>query len=224
MKLSKSLFIIIFLITLQFLESKANLFYSIDWQFVKERKGITLYMSKDKDTNINYYKASIILSFDRADKNNFNKIIELLLDFNSYSKVFPKTLLFEPIKIIDDNKFIIHSILNFFPYKNREYLVELAINQEVIDGKRVFRMFWYPIDSDIPEYSTIIKNFNFNKKNHIIKNVYGMWLIEEIGDGQIKITFFSFNDWEINAPFNLKIEFEKDGTINNIIDLLNKIY
>ncbi len=190
-----------------FLNSNINIFHNINWSFEKEKKGITLYISKNSEKNINYYKASIIV------KNiDFNKIVTILADFDNYNKVFPRTLSFKPIKVINENSFIIHSILNFFPYKNREYLVELTINQQMINGKKIYSLFWQPAESN---------EFTFNsKKNYQIKNVYGMWQIEELENNEIKITFFSFNDWEINAPYNLKIEFEKDGTINNVLDLL----
>lgn len=207
----KYIYTFIFIIFNFVLYSNPNIFYEINWNFEKEKKGISLSIAKDKEIDINYYRASTIV------KNiKFDKIVYILSDFDNYSKVFPRTLLFKPVKILEDNRYIVHSILNFFPYKNREYLVEVRINFEKVNEKRIFNLIWYP--------EKMIKNFNFNKKNHSIKNVYGMWQIEELDNNEVKITFFSFNDWEISAPKSIKVEFEKDGTINNVLDLLDYIY
>ncbi len=186
------------------------MFYNINWHFEKEKKGISLYIAIDPDTQVNYYKAQTVV------KNiSFDKIVKILSDFDNYNKFFPKTIIFKPIRVIGERRFIVYSLLNFFPYKNREYLVECCIQEEIVNDRKIFKLYWYP--------DTTNTEFNFNKKNHRIKNVYGMWQIEELENSEVKITFFSFNDWEITAPRNIKVEFEKDGTINNVLDLLNGV-
>lgn len=207
----KGKYIILIILFYTFLlKADTNLFYNINWSFEKKKSDIYLYLSKDNEKNLYYYKA-----LTRVKNIEFDKIVNILSDFDNYSKIFPRTISFRPISTISENKFIIHSILNFFPYKNREYIVELTINKKIINGKRIYSLFWNPVESN---------DFLFNnKKNHQVKNVYGMWHIEELENNEIKITFFSFNDWEIKAPQNFKIEFEKNGTINNVIDLLKQI-
>ena len=109
--------------------SFASIFDDINWEYEKTYRSVNLYIQKNQTNNLNYYKAETII-----DGVKFDDLVNDLMSFNTYDKIFPRTNFFKIIKNVDENSCIVNADLNFFPYKNRNYYIE-CISEKTLTSK-----------------------------------------------------------------------------------------
>jgi hypothetical protein len=193
-----------------FIFAEESVFEKIEWEKVYESGGVSLSVQKNKNEKVNYYKAEKTINLKKADP-----IIKSILDFDNYSKIFPRTTEFKKIKDLSENKFIIYSYVNFKPLKDRDYYITFEYN--IIKNPKNGREFiaeWYPMDQE---------DFNYEKpkKNCIrVKNIFGKWTINELGD-KIKISVELHNNFELNIPVSASYPYEVTSAVETLEDIIS---
>ena len=142
--------------------------------------------------------------------NTAEEIVNTIMDFDQYLKIFPRTLIFEPVIKFTENHYIIHIVADFHPIKNRTYIIELKSYQK--DDEYVIE--WFP-----PQTSHNYKLIQ-DPKCITVDKIYGRWVIRKNNDDTINILAEFNNDWKLNIPRGLIIPFEKTAAINTMIDLV----
>ncbi len=205
--------IYIFYLIIPIISINANTFFFDNFNWVKEKKygDIQLYSYKNDNDNITSYKAETII------KNLDVKVIyDALLDFRNYRSIFPRTIIFEKREQLNNNKYLIYSIIDFSPLMNRDYFIELEYyNEKLPDDNNIYVLRWIPFkDAD-----------KFNDSNNIkrVKNIYGRWTIKELENGNLYISVEYHNDFEINVPLKILESFEKKSTAKAIDNLINYV-
>jgi START domain len=98
-----------------------------DWKLCEDKNGIKVYTKKSEQGKIRTSKAQMFVDVPPS------KVIEALLDFNSYAKWFPSCYEAKILKRVSDNEFVSHLI-----YKTPWLLPNLdCVQRMVIDRKAV---------------------------------------------------------------------------------------
>jgi hypothetical protein len=205
--LRKIIILTLIFLNIFFIYSTETIFDNVNWEKVSEVDGITLYMQENKNSKATFYKASKIINNAKI-----NDIFNTLMDLDNYPFIFHKIIKFEKKFIINPDKFIVYSILNFSPLKNRDYYVELTRNKMIFDNKTTYIVEWHPTQTVYPENKNYKRAFNIN----------GRWILKEGNDNNIIVSVEYYNDFEIPALKSLIQNFEKISTINALKDLLKK--
>jgi hypothetical protein len=203
--LRKIIILIFIFLNLFYIYSLETVFDNVKWQKISEVDGITLFIQENQNSKATFYKASKIINNAKI-----NDIYNTLMDFDNYPEVFPKIIKFEKKSIINPDKFIIYSIVDFTPLKNRDYYVELTSNKITSENKTTFIIEWHPAQTLFPE----------NIKYKRVLNINGRWTIKEGNDNNLIVSVEYFNDFEVSVLKSLIQNFEKKSTINAVKDLL----
>ena len=200
-------FILIFILNFS-INPDSFFFDNLNWKEEIKIKDTMIYSYKNDD-NIISYKAETII------KNHDAKLLyNTLLDFKNYPYIFPRTVTFEKKSELNNNKFLIYSIMNFSPLKNRDYFIEVQYYAKKINNDENIYIFqWEPYDeADKFESSNNMKR---------IKKTYGRWTIKELKNNNVYISVEYHNDFEVNAPTKLLNSIKKKSTAKAIDNLLN---
>jgi hypothetical protein len=208
--MSKIIVLLLTLFSSFIIFSKESMFDKIIWEKVYESNGVILCVQKDKNEKLNYYKAEKTVASAKSE--DFFKNI---IDFENYSKIFPRTTIFKQIKELGENKFIIYSSINFKPLKSRDYYIIFEYSVLNVNGNKQYIAEWYPVSSEDFKMDSPIKN-------HLrVKNINGRWIIKESGSGKTEIRFETHNDFELNVPKSAAYPYEINSTVDAIEDLIN---
>lgn len=191
--------------------SKESIFDKVHWIKVEEKNSISLFMQKEKNSGTNYYKAEKTLN--NCDSEAF---FNSLLDFVNYPKIFPRTEVFDKIKKIDKNCFIIYSVINFSPLKNRDYFIILEYDiEKKSENSKKYIVQWRPLPNDEE------KDLICTDKDYVrAKKVFGRWTVEEINN-YTKISVEYYNDFNLNFSPLFTTPLEKKSTIEALNNLIN---
>ena len=191
--------------------SFASIFDDINWEYEKTYRSVNLYIQKNQTNNLNYYKAETII-----DGVKFDDLVNDLMSFNTYDKIFPRTNFFKIIKKVDENNCIVNADLNFFPYKNRNYYIECVSKKtKTSKDKNKFIVEWHPIDSI--KYASLIESCQDAKR---INYTYGRWSVLELDKNKLYVSVEYHNDWETNLPMLFVYGAEKSTIFTNVFSLL----
>jgi len=195
-----NLFLFLFLFFL-----KASPFDSIEWEKVYELNGVIVFVQKNKKEKLNYYKAEKIISNKCADA-----LYKNILDFDSYPKIFPRTTVFKKIKQLNHNKFIMYSMINFKPLKNRDYYICF----EFIQNEGQYMAEWSSVSEN--DFTA-----EYPQKNVIrATSVNGRWNIVDNGK-TTKISVELHNNFEFNMPAATLLPYEITSAAEMIDDLVD---
>lgn len=201
----KILFLLFFL---RFLNAKDFIFDKVQWFKVDEKDEISLFISTDKEKRINFYKAEKVIK-----DNNAYKFFLALLDFDNYPKIFPRTEVFQKVKEVSENRYIIYSIIDFSPLKKRDYFILLEYYIEKSQNDEKYILQWYPICEN--------EEIKIENKNYVrVETVYGRWSIVKNIE-KIKISVEYYNDFKLNVPAAFRVPFEKESTIEALNNLIS---
>ena len=191
--------------------TSATIFDDINWEYEKTHRSVKLYVQKNQANNLNYYKAETII-----DGIKFDDLINDLMSFDAYDKIFPRTNFFKIIKKVDENNCIVNADLNFFPYKNRNYYIEcISEKMKTGENKNKFIVEWHPADNI--KYASLIEPCENAKR---ITYTYGRWSVVELDNGRLYISVEYHNDWETNLPMVFVYGAEKSTIFTNIFSIL----
>lgn len=198
------------IMVLNFKSDKSNIsiFDKVQWVKISEKKGITLYIQKNKNEKINFYKAEKILN-----SSNGEKLFKNLMDFDKYSKIFPRTIVYKKIKDISKNKYLMYCQANFKPFKNRDYYEIYEYSVENKNNIKEWTIEWYPLGA-FPEKLP-------DKKGFVrVKVIYGRWKIIEL-DNKVKISVEYYNNYNLPVSKALSAPFEKSSAIEALNQIIN---
>jgi len=163
----------------------AILFASDHWKCVKEKKGITIFSKKARDSKYNQFKSVTVINAP------FDVIVDTLRDFNAYPLWQP---FMEEMKILENqgnDHVVAYASFDFpWPVSNRELLVETTI---VKNGMLPSTLKIIVEGIDFPPA-------NRKKKYIRIKFYRCETLIEAIGEIRSRITFTLESDPGGNLP------------------------
>jgi hypothetical protein len=185
-------------------------FDNLNWEKEKTIKNIIIYSFKNSDNNISYKAETIIKNF------NAELIYNTLLDFKNYPYIFPRTITFEKKSDLNNNKYLFYSIMNFSPFKNRDYFIEVEYYTKKIDNENnVYILQWGPYEE--------ADKFKVSDDMKRIKKIYSRWTVKKLKNNQTYISVEYHNDFEVNAPINILNSIKKNSTAKAIDNLLNYI-
>jgi hypothetical protein len=197
----KNIIFIIIILLLSAFSINASLFDLIEWEKVFELNQVSVCMQKDKKVKINFYKAEKTIAGKKAEA-----LYKNILSFDSYPEIFPRTIMFKKVREIENNKYIMYTLVNFKPLKNRDYYLLFCFTKKG--------------DSYIIEWSCVNEKEYPEEKNIIRANyVNGRWIIKQTE----KFTTISLevnNDFEIHMSAQNLIPYEIASTaemLENII-------
>jgi hypothetical protein len=189
-------------------KSSKSIFDKVQWIKIKEKNGITLYMQKNKNEKINSYKAEKILN-----SSNGEKLFKNLMDFDKYSKIFPRTIAYKKIKDISKNKYLMYCQADFKPFKNRDYYEIYEYSVENKNNIKEWAIEWSPLGSYPEKFP--------DKKGFVrVKVIYGRWKIIELDD-KVKISVEYYNNYNLPVSKALSAPFEKSSTIEALNKIIN---
>lgn len=189
------------------IESETSIFDKCEWKEHLLEDNIELYWNTSSYPC--FYKAETTIN-----DSYYDDVLNTLLDFGNYKKIFPGTEKFDVLEK-QGNSFLIHCILNFFPLKNREYVICLKYFEQENNPSMLIE--WNSVDN------ALARKFLNNKKYKLIKSVNGRWKIFKTSENKIMISLEYYNDWEIEADNDLMILLEKKSTITSMKNLLRYI-
>lgn len=185
-----------------------SIFDKVQWEKINEKNGITLYMQKNKNEKINFYKAEKILNSKLGEK-----LFKNLMDFDIYKKFFPRTMEYKKIKDISKDKYLIYCQANFKPFKNRDYYKIFEFSVENKNNIKGWTIEWSPLGSFPEKFPDKI---GFVR----VKDIYGRWKILEINN-KVKISVEYYNNYNLPVSKGLSAPFEKSSTIDALNKLIN---
>ena len=98
-----------------------------DWKQGADKEGIKVYTRKSEQGKIRISKAEMFLPVPAA------KVIEALLDFESYAKWFPSCIEAKILKRVSDNEFVSHLIYKTpWPFPNLDCVQRMVIDRRSI--------------------------------------------------------------------------------------------
>jgi len=187
------------------LGSSASVFDGILWIKDKGFRDLDLYYYFDgKDS---YYKAEKFLTGFSKER-----IVESLTNLENYSKIFPRTDIFEKKMDLGDSTYLVYTKIDFFPMKNRDYFIELKVE----DSPDLTIISWIP-------------SFERNAKDNIkdlirVERAYGRWIVKKLGGDKIFISVEYSNDWKLeNIPSSFINSSMKNGTADALRNLLKYV-
>lgn len=187
-----------------------TVFDNCKWQGHKKNEMIDLYWI-DKGYPC-FYKAETIV-----DGKYYDDIIGILTNFEKYPEVFSGTIKFDVLEK-KDNVFLIYCLINFFPLKNRDYLINAKYNEDTDDKNlKSWTLLWYPTGNGYNAGKVL------NDKFKHVKKVNGRWTVRMLDDNKLKISVEYHNDWEVDANKDIKISIEKTATVNALKNLLKHL-
>jgi len=203
--MKKHYFILLFsFLSLNLAFMSNSIFDGVSWNYETTARNINLYIKETPLYEDNFYKAETII-----DKFDGETLFNNLLKFNSYPSIFPKTIVFKPIKSIDKNKFLTYTQINFFPYKTRDYYIETEYSVNYYDkDKKIYIFEWKPTEDKINETNLDSKCVRVNK-------VFGRWMIKELDDGKVSISIEYHHNFKVDVSKKLREYFEKANTAKN---------
>ncbi|MCG8568638.1 MAG: hypothetical protein MJB14_00725 [Spirochaetes bacterium] len=175
-------------------------FDQINWRLEKEKSNIRLLVAGN-----HYYRAETIVSDITPEQ-----IIDLILDYQKYQKVFPKTTVFQPVAQSSTGNDIIYVVINFFPFKNRDYYIELTTYQK----GDTYYIEWYPPLEIVRDQK--LKNSQF----HHVTKIFGRWTIQKKGLDKLFLALEFDNDWHIDVAPRIVDKIAQQETINTLKDLI----
>ena len=188
-------------------ESAPSIFDNVQWIKIKEKDGVILFIKKNKLNN--YYKAEKLLYSTNGDK-----FFTTLMNINDFSKVFPKTIIFKPVKNISSNKYLMYCQVDFKPLKNRDYYIILEYSYVNKNNIKEWIIEWYPLDN-------LSDSYPVNEDLVRVKDIYGRWKIIE-SNNNVKISIEYFNNFNLLISKLIKEPFEKNSIIHCcILDILD---
>jgi hypothetical protein len=106
-----------------------------DWKQGADKEGIKVYTKKSEQGKIRTSKAEMFLDVPTS------KVVEALLDFNSYSKWFPSCMEARILKRISDNEFISHLIYKTpWPLPNLDCVQHMVIERKATGDTTYIRV------------------------------------------------------------------------------------
>lgn len=186
-------------------ESANSIFDGIFWTKDKNFRDLNLYYYIDGGDS--YYKAEKFLKGFSKDQ-----IVESLTNLENYSKVFPRTDVFEKRMELDDSTDLIYSKLDFFPMKDRDYFIEMKVE----NSSDLTTISWIPSSK---------RNATDNFQDAIrVERAYGRWTVKNLGDNEVFVSVEYSNDWKLeNIPNSLIISSMKNGTADALRNLLKYV-
>jgi hypothetical protein len=115
---------------------------------------------------------------------------------------------------MEKNKYLVYSLLDFHPLKNRDYYIifEFAANEK----ENEYFVEWYPAGEEYKNTAGVEPT----KKIVRVKNIYGRWKIKN-ADNKIKVSVEYHNDFELNIPKQITASFEKKSTVEALNNLIS---
>ena len=163
-------------------------FDSLNWTYYKKSNDMDLFINRE-NKEINAY---------RVKKTLFNlngeELVKNIMNFENYSDIFPKTKKFKLIKEIDKNCYLMYSIINFHPLKDRDYYIILNYDKVENNGQVIHTISWHPITENYKAFFD-----NKTKENERVFFINGRWQIVEYEDGKLTISAEMYNNWKINV-------------------------
>jgi hypothetical protein len=186
-----------------------SIFDSVKWEKDKEKKNISIYICKDLEKKLNYYKAETVL--ENIEGNVF---FNNLLDLNNYPQIFPKIIFFKDAgpSLSADSSGICYFRLNFAPLKNRDYYANFRSYKEESLSEKKYVIEWWPLSDNENSFEP---ESNFLR----VKMVHSRWQITET-ENKIKISIEYYNDFKVIGPKPIIYAIEKDITFNALDDLI----
>jgi hypothetical protein len=208
--MNKILISLLILFSCYIIFSKESIFDKVDWQKVYESNGVSLSVQKDKSEKTNYYKAKKTIDGLKGDA-----LFKNIIDFDNYSKIFPRTSVFKPVKELGENKHIIYSSINFKPLKDRDYYIVFEYYTLNGNGSKQHIIEWQPANTDD------IKTDPPKKNCLRVKNINGRWVVKENDSGKTEISFETHNDFELTVPKSASYPYEINSTVEAVEDLIS---
>jgi len=160
------------------MESGNSIFDGILWIKDKNFRDLSLYYFIDGADS--YYKAEKLLKGYSKDQ-----IVESLTNLENYAKVFPRTDVFEKRMELDESTDLIYSKLDFFPMKDRDYFIEMKIE----NSSDLTIISWIPSNEH---------NAMDNLKDAVrVERAYGRWTVKALENNEIFISVEYSNDWKL---------------------------
>lgn len=187
------------------MESGNSIFDGILWTKDKNFRDLSLYYFIDGADS--YYKAEKLLKDYSKDQ-----IVESLTNLENYAKVFPRTDVFEKRMELDESTDLIYSKLDFFPMKDRDYFIEMKIE----NSSDLTIISWIPSSE---------RNAKDNIHDAIrVERAYGRWMVKALENNEIFISVEYSNDWKLeNIPDSLINSSMKNGTADALRNLLKYV-
>jgi hypothetical protein len=183
--------------------SSKSIFNIVQWIKIKEKNNVILYMQNNKSDKINHYKSVRILNSNQGEK-----LYKNLMDFKNYSKIFPRTILYQKIKDISNGKYLMYCQANFKPFKNRDYYIILEYSITNENNKKEWVIEWYPVGANQEKF--LVKK-DFKR----VEYLYGRWIILEAYN-KTKISVELFNNFVLPVSKGLAASSEKSSAIEMI--------
>jgi hypothetical protein len=99
-----------------------------DWKLGADKEGIKIYTKKSEQGKIRTSRAEMFLAVPPS------KVVDALLDFNSYSKWFPSCMEAKILKRVSDNEFVSHLIYKTpWPLPNLDCVQRMVIDRRAGD-------------------------------------------------------------------------------------------
>jgi hypothetical protein len=198
-----------------FADTESTVFDTVDWNYEKTSRDISLYTQVNDETRINYYKAEI--EIDNIDP---AIILDTIGDFERYNQIFERTRFFKVVKRVDEERQIVEAELNFFPYRNRGYFIECWSKVEMNNNqKKCYQVAWKPVDRE--RFQGKASTGPWTKNIHFVN---GRWTVIPRESGKTYIAVEYYNNWETSLPRAFLYQIEKLSTINNLRSLVNWCY
>ncbi len=106
-----------------------------DWKLGEDKNGIKIYTKKSEQGKIRTSRAEMFLDVPPA------KVVEALLDFNSYSKWFPSCMEAKILKRVSDDEFISHLIYKTpWPLPNLDCVQRMVIDRKATGDTTFIRV------------------------------------------------------------------------------------
>lgn len=197
---------IVFIATTLFLLTSglySSRFDEINWQLNVEKRGVKLYTGRDNS----FIKVEALYDFSDPQQ-----VVNCLMDFDIYLQLYPKTLTFEPVARTEDETLLIYVVVNFFPMKNRAYMIKLKSYKE----SERYIIEWNPpqpgeFENRIPIVPDILN----------VEKIQGRWIIEKRDEEKVFISIEMNNDWKIDLSRAIIFPVEREEAIKTVKSLTN---
>lgn len=154
-----------------------------DWKQGTDKEGIKVYTKKSEQGKIRTSKAEMFLSVPAA------KVIEALLDFESYAKWFPSCMEAKILKHVSDNEFVSHLIYKTpWPFPNLDCVQRMVIDRRSI-GDTIYIKVKAEPDFIGPSGSCVR-----------VKEMQGQWQIITVKGG-VQVTNVYYTDMGGIVPY-----------------------
>jgi hypothetical protein len=173
-----------------------------DWEFSKERDGISIYTRHEGNSHYKSFKGEIELKAD------FNEVCNLIEDVETCDK-WDEDIRETRILAKEKGKFIRYYVIYSvpWPFTDRDLCVEATISDDPNTGSRIFSAISTP--DAVPRDPHLVRIIDYWQK----------WIIVPAGNGHVHVTMEGFADPAGDIPAWLANMAITDTPLNTLVEI-----